>query len=291
MVFSVKYKALFNVDILHNYFLNKGVEGFDLMSEVDKNIQLNSFDVNTLFSILPTRKTQRQLRGHNLIFKSLNTGFTVWSKVSGTDDNIPFISLDDELSFTFLIQLKDALFYNYTDLKLENSGKLYYFSNRKLDAEPGSFSLINSSGDHNNIDENFVLSDDSIKAELGELSVNEKDNLFGLIRISIKGDNSSQNITNAQGKIQSPHKTFEIQLNNRKTIWRYLFSENQKVKNKDDVKEEDGDAQQLITKAEQPLTQRGFISIELDGKELPNPNSRLIKPDILTNKYYSEIYM
>lgn len=291
MAFSIKYTALFQVNILHHYYLNKGVEEFASMSEIDKNKQLDSFDLNPVFNIIPTQKTQQELKGHNLVFKTINTGFTVWSKVTGNNNNVPFISFDDDLNFTFLIQLKDSIFYNYTNLKLKNAGKIYYFSNRKLSTESGSFPLINKSGDNNSIDESFVLSNDSTKIELDELTANEKNNLFGLIRISIKGDNNSLHITNAQDKIKNPFKTFEIFFNNRKTIWRYLFTQNQKVKNKDDVEKEDGDAQRLITKTEQPLTQKGFISIELDGNELPNPEAQLIRPDLLNNKYYSEIHM
>jgi hypothetical protein len=47
----------------------------------------------------------------------------------------------------------------------------------------------------------------------------------------------------------------------------------------------------LITKNDKPLTQNGFISVELGGIELPNPNNHIVKPDTLNNKYYSEIYM
>lgn len=291
MAFSVKYTSLFKVNILHSYFLNKGLEEFDSMNEMDKNKQLDSFNINTVFRISPTLRTLQKLNGHNLVFKTLNTGFAIWDKVTGNDNNIPFISFDGDLSFVFLIQLKHSAFYNYTNLKLENAGKLYYFSNRKLSTEPGAFPLINKTGDNNIIDESFVLLVDGAKAELNELSANEKYNLFGLVEIFIKGDNSALNITDAQDKILNPFKTFELLLNNRKTIWRYLFRENQKVKNKDDVKKENGNAQQLITKIEQPLTQKGFVSIELDGNELPNPDARIIKFDTSSNKYYSEIYM
>ena len=291
MAFSVKYTTLFKVNIRHNYFLNKGLDDFNSMNETDKNKQLDSYDFNTFFSILPTLKTRQQLNGHNLVFKTQNAGLTVWTKVTGSDDEIPFISLNNDLSLIFLIQIKDSGFYNYSDLKLENAGKLYYFSNRKLIAEPGSYPLINQLGDNNIIDENFVLSNDSANTELSKLAANEKDNLFGLIRIFIKGDNNSLHVTDVLDKIEDPFKSFEILFNNRKTIWRYVFSEDQKVKNKDDVKKEDGDAQRLITKTEQPLTQKGFVSIELGGDELPNPNARIIKPDTSNNKYYSEIYM
>ncbi len=291
MAFSIKYKPLFKVDILHNYFLNLGLDEFAAMTDSEKSKQLDSYEISSFVNILPTPKTQQKINGHNLVFKITNNGFTVWSKVIGNSDNIPFISLDDDLSFTFLVQLKDSTFYNYTNLKLENAGKLYYFSNQKLATEPGSFPLIKKSGDNSNINQNYVLTDNGTNAELSKLSANEKDNLFAIIRIFVKGKNNSLSITNANNRIKNPAKTFEILFNNRETIWRYFFSENQQVKNSDDVKKEAGNAQQLITKAVLPLTQRGFISIELDGTELPNPDARIIKPNSLNTKYYSETYI
>ncbi len=291
MTFSIKYKPLFKVDILHNYFLNLGLDEYAAMTDSEKSKQLDSYEISSFVNIIPTPKTQQKINGHNLVFKTTNNGFTVWSKVTGNNDNIPFISLDDELSFTFLVQLKDSTFYNYTNLKLESAGKLYYFSNQKLATEPGSFPLIKKSGDNISINQNFVLTENGANEELSKLSAYEKDNLFAIIRIFVKGKNNSLSITNASNRIKNPVKTFEIFFSNRKTIWRYFFSENQQVKNGDDVKKEAGNAQQLITKTVQPLTQRGFISIELDGTELPNPDARIIKPNSLNTKYYSETYI
>jgi hypothetical protein len=57
------------------------------------------------------------------------------------------------------------------------------------------------------------------------------------------------------------------------------------------LKKEGAGSKILITKNEKPLTQSGFISVELGGVELPNPDTRIVKPDISNNKYYSEIYM
>ena len=291
MTFSIKYNPLFQVEILHNYFLNKGVDEYNSMSSAEKAEQLDSYEISSFVNILPTPKSQQIINGHNLVFKTTNNGFTVWSKVTGNNNNIPFISLADDLSFTFLVQLKDAAFYNYTNLKLENADKLYYFSNRKLDSELSSFPMINKSGNNSIVDQHFVLSDTGANDELSKLSANEKDNLFALIRIFVKGKNGSLHITNVNGRIKNPVKTFEILFNNRKTIWRYFFNENQQVKPGDDVKKEAGNAQQLITKVVQPLTQKGFISIELDGNELPNPDARMIKPNTSNTKYYSETYI
>lgn len=290
MAFSVKYRCLFKVDLLHRFALNKGLAEYHSMSDADKSKQIDSYDFNTFFAISPTLETQLKLNGHSLVFKSLNTGITVWSKVTGSNDDEPFISFANDLSFTFLIHLKDPIFYNYTNLKLENSDKLYCFSNLKPATEPGSFPLINSLGDNVIVDEKFILSDDGVKAELDKLSTDEKKNLFGLIKIAVKGETADFNLTTTEDKLKNPFKTFELLFDNRKTVWRYFFAQDQAVVPADDLKIENGNAKQLITKVEQPLTQKGFVSVELSGTELPNPNPRLIIP-AASNKYYSEIYM
>jgi hypothetical protein len=291
MTFSIKYKPLFQVNILHLFFLSKGVQDFISMNETEKTKELDWYDVSTVFNILPSHKTTQTLKDHNLVLKVTNTGFSVWSKVTGNQNNIPFIDLDNDLSFTFRIQIKDTKFYNYTNLKPEKSDKLYYFSNKRLNGESGTFPLINKGNDNNLIDEDFILSDEGAELQYSELSTAEKENLFALVQVSVKGQNGGLNLTNAQGKIVNPSKIFEILLDNRKTTWRYIFAEDQKVKNKDDVKKEDGDSRKLITKLEQPLTQKGFVSIELGGVELPNPQINLVKPNDSNTKYYSEIYM
>jgi len=290
MAFSVKYVPLFKAEMLHHYFLNKGETAFSSMNDDEKAKQLDIYNIHNCLSVFPTSESQQQINGHNLVFKKINTGFTVWTKVDALDDSVPFVSLDDDLSFTFLIQIKDPSFYNYTDLKMENAGKLYYVSNRRLSTEPVSFPLVNKAGGNKNIDETFVLSGESAEAELKALNVEEKKNLLGIVRIFMKADISSLNVTNVQSKIPNPYQTFEMVFENRETTWRYFFKSNQQVKGSDDVKKENGDSKTLITKKDYPLTQTGFISVELDGTELPNPSAKLVKPGD-SNKYYSEIYM
>lgn len=291
MTYSIQFKTLFKVDVLHLFFLNNGLKTWFSMNATDAAKQMDGYDLNSFFSIVPTRETQEKLKGYNLVFRNLNTGFSVWSKVDENDNAFPFIPLENDLSFTFLVKIKDPVFYNYTDLDLNNLGKTNYFSNRRLSSEPPGFPLINKSGDHASIDETFALSAESAIDEQKNLSQAEKMNLFGLIKIYMKGDLPTLNVTDPDGKIAEPFKTFELVLNNRKTVWRYIFRKNQQVKNKDDVKIEGADPKILVSKTAQPLTQKGFISIELGGDELPNPGSQLIKPDTLNTKYYSEIYM
>lgn len=291
MSYSIQYKELFQVNIFHRYFLDKGLDDFDSLSEEDQQKQLDNYNLQASVKIIPSIETRQKLNGHHLVFKVKSSGFTVWAKVEENDAGTPFILLDDHVNFTFLLQLKDPLFYNYTDLKMANAGKLYYLSNRRLATEPNSFPLIDKAGGNFNVDEDFILSEEAEKEEKESLQTSEKRNLLGLVRIFMKGDNSALNVTNAQGKIPAPSQNFEVVFKNRSTIWRYLFDTNQQVTGGDDVKKENGDSKILVTKSEQPLTQTGFIPVELGGVELPNPGAALIKPDKSTNKIFSEIYM
>lgn len=291
MSYSIQYKELFGVKILHRYFLDKGTEEFRTMNDTQQRKQLENYDFRSFLKIAPTTETLQQLNGHNLVFKTLNSGFTVWSKVAENDNAEPFISLDDDLKFTFLLQIKDPVFYNYTDLKLENPGKLYYLSNRRLDSEPNNFPLLDKTGGNFHVDEGFILSGNGQKTELKNLRALEKASLLGILRIFMKGGKSSLNVTDAQGKIPTSAKQFELVFKNRSTIWRYLFDTNQQVTGGDDVKKENGNSRVLVSKSAHPLTQSGFISVELGGVELPNPGVAFIKPDSINNKIFSEIYM
>ena len=291
MTYSIQYKPLFAVDILHLFLLNDGVKAYFSMNATEKDKQLDSYDISSLISLTPTIETQQKLKGYNLVFRNISTGFAIWTKVDQADNTVPFIPLENDLCFTFLIRIKDSAFYNYTNLELDNLGKINFFSNRRLATEAPGFPLINKSGDHVSINETFALSVESVLTEQKNLNSSEKINLFALIKIYMKGDVPDLNITDIQDKIIVPHKTFELVFDNRKTIWRYIFRKDQTVKNNDDVKIEGADPKVLVSKSEQPLTQKGFISVELAGKELPNPGSQLLKPDIMNSKYYSEIYM
>jgi hypothetical protein len=291
MSFSVKYIELFRVKILHHYFLDKGSQKFNSMTEAEQSKQLNKYNFQEFIKVVPTIQTKQELDGHHITFSPTGSGFSVWTEVDTTDEKEPVISLSDDLSFTFLLKINDHAFLNYTDLKLDDTGKIYYFSNNRKPDEPGSFPLIPMNSDSGTVDGSFILSESSQTDELKKLSVAARENLFGIIRIKMKGEINSMNITDSQGKIQSPIPVFKIEFENRETTWRYIFDEDQNVKNNDDVEEENGSEKILVTKSVHPLTKTGFITVELDGSELPNPDSKLIKPDHSNNKIYSEIYM
>jgi hypothetical protein len=290
MSFSIKYQPLFKVNFWHNYFLDKGTITFSSMSDEQKLKQLESYDIKTVLSILPTQQTQQLLNGYHFLLKLTNSGFVVLTKVIN-DSITPFFSIDNELSFTFIVQIKDPLFYNYTDLKMENSDKLYFLCNRKPDLEPADFPLLKKEGTNSKLNDTYILSSENQKLEYSSLQSGEKNSLFALVRIYMRGENNNLSVITNEGKLKDPYQVFEIQIDNRKTTWRYIFKTDQEVKGGDNVKMEGGSSKILITKNEKPLTQSGFISVELGGVELPNPDTPIVKPDTSNNKYFSEIYM
>ncbi|MCE5204588.1 MAG: hypothetical protein LLF80_00575 [Porphyromonadaceae bacterium] len=261
------------------------------MSEAEQSRQLKTYDFRSIFDVVPTDNTVAKLNGHGLLMKMSNKGFAVWSKVKPEENDTPFVSLDDHLFLTFLILLKDPYFYNFTDLILSEAGKLFYLSNRKPATEPESFPLLDKADKDHPVDEKFILSEEGMENELKKSEIKPGNNCFGIVCIFMKGDKSSLHITDAQGKISTPPKMFELTFRNRSTFWRYIFNAAQPVKPADDVIRENGNAKILVTKKAHPLTRYGFISLKLNKAELPNPNALLIKPDLSTTKIFSEIYM
>ena len=291
MSFSIKYLPLFKVEIIHFYFLDKGLTEFNSMDAEEKERMMRLFNFKSFFDVKPASYTQRVLAGHKLVFKASNNGFTVWSKLDENVDNKPFIPLNDELSLTFLIQLSDSNFFNYTNLNLNKSSNIKYFSNRKPEGEPEEFPLIQkSSGSNTPINDEYNLSPGNEKNERLTLTNSEKDKLFGLIRIFMKGDKSALNVTLVNGNIRKTAINYNLILENRKTVWRYIFNKDQQVTGNDLIQENDN-PKILLTKVPRPLTENGFITIKLADKELPNPDSGMIIPTNTTNKYFSEIYM
>ncbi len=292
MSFSIQYQPLFSLNVLHSFFLNKGKDEYIAMSGDDQKQQLQKFKTTDFISIFPDSETLQMIGGYSLVFKPTSTGLSVWTKMDETTPNLPFIIPADDLYFTFLIRLKDPLFLNYSEIGLDQADKIFYFSNRRLEGESNTFPLINLQGDNTFVNSDFVISDDGIEDELLKLTEVEKQQIFGIVRIFISGENNSLDVLNANHKIPQPPKSYEIFINNRKTIWRYIFDSEQTVnKNKDDVQPENGNSKILITKNEKPLTKTGFITVKLNKNELPNPTINLIKPDAITHKNYSEIYM
>lgn len=146
MAFNIIYKTLFQVRILHDYFL-KNPEDFHAIStgeqEEDQLQELYLCGYNILDALIiePTPDCLRMMRGHHMRFRAHSAGFEVAVHVverlqGATKIYEPMVPLSEGLKFAFRLRLRDINFVNYTNLRVKpNLPANFYFSNCR---EPGA---------------------------------------------------------------------------------------------------------------------------------------------------------
>lgn len=113
---------------------------------------------------------------------------------------------------------------------------------------------------------------------------------FGIIEIfASRADDNNYAVLQSNGAFKNTESQFTLRFKNRATIWRYIFREAQSVDVTDDVLVEASDDKILITDEIKPLTKNGLIEINKGENQLPNPSSKMIKPE--ANNIFSEIYL
>ncbi|KRB56450.1 hypothetical protein [Flavobacterium sp. Root186] len=278
MSFTATYQLLFEVTLLHNYFLNNGEETFASMTNADKEKMLQQFNTDVFMAITPTLETNIVLKNYKMIFKKNKTGFGVYIKVK--DELDPFIKVPVDLNLKFLIKINDYQFENYTNLDFALT-QAYLFSNVKPLTEPVSFEYLPKINDNKLISNAYLVSEETTANLISTLQPSEQQNVFGLISLTAKGDNSSGNIVNNLGKMISPN--FKIHFDNRKTLWKYI---NRKA------------GTEIKTNAAKPLTRSGFVEIDPltdftpsqpAESQYPNPSVKSITK--INSDYYSEIFI
>jgi hypothetical protein len=134
MSFRIIYKTLFEIRILHHFFLNKGEALWDSMSPDERDKMLELTDLRDFFEIQPTSECSQILSSHSCIFKQTSSGVIVGIKAEPDEDDpdnfLPFIPLGNDVILRFIIRLKSAGFLNYTALPLTgNDSAIYIFKN------------------------------------------------------------------------------------------------------------------------------------------------------------------
>lgn len=137
MGFTIGYKRLFSVQILHNYFLNQGSKSFEAMTQQKKANAMASYQVPSILKVIPSSDTARQMKGRGMSFRMDNTGFFVGIKIDQEAAkgglNKPFIPVNDELRLRFFIKLIDPYFLNYSSLGLKTASEQVYYFNNEVD--------------------------------------------------------------------------------------------------------------------------------------------------------------
>ena len=280
MSFAITYGLLFEVTLLHNYFLNNGEETFAAMSDSDKEKMMHQFTTDAFTAITPTFETYRILQNYKMVFKKTKTGFRVYIKVKETDEIDPYIKIPVDLNLQFLIKINDYQFENYTDVDFALN-QVFLFSNVRPPTEPVTFEYIPKINDNKLISSAFLVSEETTSNLISTFQPLEKQDIFGLLSLRLQGDNNSGNIIDNLGKMISPN--FKIHFDNRKTLWRYINRKTGII---------------IKTNTAKPLTRSGFVEIDpindftpsqLPESQYPNPSVKSITK--ISSDYYSEIFI
>lgn len=105
---SRSYQQLFQVHILHHYWLDNGRELFDTLAKDLSEQHLRSYDVRQFLAITPTPTTAKSLSGLGCIFKNTALGFVVMAP--------KLTVLPQDMQFEFVLTVKNPDFFNYTTL-------------------------------------------------------------------------------------------------------------------------------------------------------------------------------
>ncbi|MFT5891000.1 MAG: hypothetical protein ACI9Y7_001099 [Dokdonia sp.] len=158
------YKALFNINIHHGYFLDSGDNKFlpvenddNELSDIEKEKALIPYTIQDYLKLIPTKTTQSICKNHRMLLRPHKQGFRVLIETQEDDDKYtPIIPLGDDTVLTFEVHAKDPYFNNYTDLIDVSKNRIYLFSNIVPDDQIVTFENIfeNNGGP---IDKSFLL--------------------------------------------------------------------------------------------------------------------------------------
>jgi len=289
MSFKSTYRPLFDIQLLHHYFLNNGNTDFD-SDPVLAETQLSNYSFKNFISILPAAETLQQSIGRRIVFKETRKGLSVLIKAEETAPNSgvfkPFISLPQHTIFTFLLYTNDALFENYSMIPSIPSIP-FYFSNKKPVTEPNTFKYLDVLNTTTSVD-SYSIQSNTFQPIETILSTQEKIGLFGVIQLEMQGDDTvpidthSRNILLANGSLPATARSFKIQFKNRETIWNYRDAGNSALLHSSDP-------------TVLPLVKNGIVGYSFGGKKRPAaaPTRLVFEKDNNGNilKTISEIYI
>lgn len=106
------YVLLFEVRILHHFWLDDGLTPFDQLDRKTQEKHLLGYDVRSFFAIAPTEETIIKLRGLNAVWKPTAAGL-----IAGMPD---MSIIPEDTVFEFFVTVKDPSFFSYTALTLKN---------------------------------------------------------------------------------------------------------------------------------------------------------------------------
>ncbi len=135
---SVHYKKLFEVRLLHEYYLaSNSANNFFALNDQQRNDTLRKavskdlYDTGKDLLFEPTEESKMAFSGHHIRFVPQRTGFMIAVKVRLKDNQFyPYIPFDESLDFNFRIGIDNPAFLNTINYRLGNTvPAVYYFTN------------------------------------------------------------------------------------------------------------------------------------------------------------------
>ncbi|GAA4272681.1 hypothetical protein U6A24_08000 [Aquimarina gracilis] len=160
---TIIFKRLFEVVILHDYFLTtvkfepspvKSISFFDRNKTekdelISKKLSSNIYDIKDLFSIEPVGDTKKRMSEYKLLIAKTSLGFIVGTEIkvenkAGDTLYKPRIALKNDLNFTFSIKPQASFFKSVTNIGLRPTlPSIYYFTNKdKEEFDEGSYKSL-----------------------------------------------------------------------------------------------------------------------------------------------------
>jgi len=184
---TIKYVQIFNLNIFHNYFLDKkdttDTDTIIVFDDTQKTEDLSSYNVSDFLRITPSQDTKRILANHKVVFKTTTDGATCF--ISVDQDSKPIID-STGVTVDLLIYSRDTFLEKYTDMDTNSEG-IYFFTNDT--AEPTN--------------------------SINTLDTVEQRSLLGIVSIQL------DTLLDGTGAVVNPTE-FKVVLKNRKTVWVYL---------------------------------------------------------------------
>lgn len=111
------FQRLFEVRLLHHYWLDDGGTVFDLIADPAKrDSRLLKYDSRPWLTVTPTAATARDLSHYRCLFKQSSLGIVVVAPGAAV--------IPADQVFQFIVSIDDSQFYNYTSLTLRRQ-KIY----------------------------------------------------------------------------------------------------------------------------------------------------------------------
>ena len=184
-----KYNQLFEVRLLHHYWLDDGNTCFDLIAAKEKKEKyLGMYDVHSFLEIAPTAATAKMLNSLSCLYRNTALGFMVTVK-DGT-------AIPADAVFDFVVTVQNPAFFNYTALTLRAQAihELYHQAENKTYRYKESvpvFSNLTGIARGNNPDKDLFLSREipQIKPDAALSSFNVEEFLV------IEGDDALYQLT------------------------------------------------------------------------------------------------